>query len=112
MAEVTLRAVITDADRAAVAGLRVSPEQQQIVATVEKSLTEVDADSALTAFAVYDASQLGLPNPERPPVGFAVTEVVASVGFVLRLLIDEQHQGRGYGRAALSELIRRLLLDP
>jgi diamine N-acetyltransferase len=83
-----------------------------MVASVEKSLSEVDADPALTAFAIYDASQRGLPDPEQAPVGFAVSEVVASVGFVLRLLIDERHQHRGYGRGAMAEVVRRLQMNP
>jgi diamine N-acetyltransferase len=72
----------------------------------------VDANDALTAFAVYDVSQLGLPEPDQEPVGFAVTEVVASVGFILRVLIDFDHQGMGYGRALMTELVRRLRLVP
>jgi diamine N-acetyltransferase len=34
------------------------------------------------------------------------------VGFILRLLVDEAHQRRGYGRALLHELLRRFRLDP
>jgi diamine N-acetyltransferase len=97
---------------ASVLALRVAPDQQHLVASFEKSRDEVGADPALTAFAVYDGSQLGLPDPAEPPVGFAVTEVVASVGFVLRLLIDQHHQHAGHGRAALAELVRRLRLNP
>lgn len=75
-------------------------------------MAEVDANDALTPFAIYDGSQLGLPEPDRAPIGFAVIEVVASVGFVLRLLFDADSQGRALGRAALSELVRRLRLNP
>lgn len=107
-----MRRITTTAQRATVRQLTVAPEQQGMVAGVEKSLAEVDSDPALTAFAIYDESQRGLPEPNQSPVGFAVSEVVASVGFVLRLLIDEHHQHRGYGRAALAELVRRLRLHP
>ncbi len=99
-------------DWASVLTLRAAPDQQHLIATVEKSRTEVDANPTLTAFAIFDGSQLGLPDPEEPPVGFAVTEVVASVGFVLRLLIGEQNQHKGYGRAAMAALVRRLRMDP
>lgn len=111
MRKVTLRRV----DRQTFDGvLEVMPrdDQRQLVASVELSLAEVDANDALTPFAIYDGSQLGLPEPDRAPIGFAVIEVVASVGFVLRLLIDADSQGRGLGRAALSELVRRLRLNP
>lgn len=111
MHDVTLRR-LAPSDRLGVLALRPAPGQQHLVASVEKSLSEVDADVALTAFAIYDGSQLGLPEPEEPPVGFAVTEVVASVGFVLRLLIGEEHQQKGYGRTALTELVRRLRMNP
>ena len=111
MPKVTLRR-LTGPDYEPVMALRPRPEQDHLVASVQTSLAEVDANDALTAFAVYDESQLGLPEPDRPPVGFAVTEVVASVGFILRLLIDAEHQRHGYGRAAMAELVRRLRLDP
>lgn len=109
--EVTLRR-LAPADYATVLNLRAAPEQQHLVASVKKSLAEVDADHALTAFAIYDGSQLGLPEPNQSPVGFAVIEVVASVGFVLRLLVGQEHQQRGYGRAAMIELVRRLRMNP
>ncbi|MFC5177737.1 GNAT family N-acetyltransferase [Nocardioides taihuensis] len=111
MTEVNLRR-LGPGDWASVLTLRAAPEQQHLIATVEKSLAEVDVNPALTAFAIYDGSQLGLPDPKAPPVGFAVTEVVASVGFILRLLIGEQHQHQGYGRASMVELVRRLRMDP
>lgn len=103
---------LAPADHTSVLNLRVAPEQQHLVASVEKSLAEVDADHALTAFAIYDGSQLGLPEPNQSPVGFAVIEVVASVGFVLRLLVGQEHQQKGYGKATMIELVRRLRLDP
>lgn len=112
MSGVTLRRIADDAARAEVRRLGVAPEQLGLVATVEKSLSDVDGNPTLTAFAIYEASQQGLPEPTQAPVGFAVSEVVASVGFVLRLLIDAQHQGQGYGTAAMAELVRRLRLDP
>ena len=108
---VTLRRV-GEGDHHGLEALQVRENQRHLVADVATSLSQVAADPALTAFAVYDESQRGLPTPQGAPVGFAVTEVVASVGFILRLLIDAEHQGRGFGRAALLELIRRLGLDP
>jgi diamine N-acetyltransferase len=39
-------------------------------------------------------------------------EVDCGVGLILRLMIDRKHQRRGYGRAALVEIIRRLRLEP
>jgi diamine N-acetyltransferase len=99
---VTLRPV-DDVNRADVLALRVTPEQQRFVATVEKSLAEVAADDALTAYAVHAGS-----GPDGDLVGLAVTEVRDGVGFVLRVLVDAGHQGRGYGRDLVVELVRRL----
>ncbi len=111
MDKVTLRR-LASMDRSSVLGIRPREDQLHLVASVEASLAEVDADDNLTPYAIFDASQRGLPDPARSPVGFAVTEVVASVGFILRLVIDADHQRLGYGRAAMTEVARRLRLDP
>ena len=39
-------------------------------------------------------------------------ELVAGVGFIMRLMISHEHQRRGYGHAAMVEVIRRLRLHP
>ena len=39
-------------------------------------------------------------------------EVVAGVGFILRLMIDRDAQGQGYGRSTVIEVMRRLRLSP
>lgn len=39
-------------------------------------------------------------------------ELTDAVGFILRLMIDEKFQRKGYGRAAMLEVIRRLKLYP
>lgn len=115
MTEVTLRplrAGTSEDVRDAVRALRVAATQQSLVASVEKSLAQVAEDPALTAYAAYDGAQRGLDVPPERPVGFAVTEVRGGVGFILRVLIDEAEQGRGYGRALMLELVRRLRLQP
>ena len=111
MRTVTLRPVDGD-NRRAILRLRVAPAQMHLVADVETSLAEVDADPSMTAHAAYDGSQLGLARPEQPPVGFAVTEVTAGIGFILRVMIDVDHQGRGYGRSLMTTLVRRLARLP
>ena len=45
-------------------------------------------------------------------VGFTMYEIKHSVGFILRLMVDKAHQGKGYGKAAMVEVIRRLRLNP
>ncbi len=41
-----------------------------------------------------------------------MVELAARVGFITRLMIDRAYQGQGYGRAAMTALIRRLRLSP
>ena len=67
---------------------------------------------ALVPLAVYDAAARGWERPSVPMVGFTMYELAAGVGSIMRLMIDRAHQGRGYGRAAISEVIRRLRLHP
>jgi diamine N-acetyltransferase len=45
-------------------------------------------------------------------IGFAMYQLEAGTGFILRLMIDEKHQRKGYGKAAMTEVIRRLKLCP
>ena len=39
-------------------------------------------------------------------------EIDCGVGLIIRLMIDRAHQRKGYGRAALPEIMRRLRLEP
>jgi diamine N-acetyltransferase len=79
---------------------------------VERSLAQAYAIPALVPLAVYDAAARGHETPPAAPVGFAMYEVAEGVGFVVRLLIDRRSQRRGYGRATMIEVIRRLRLIP
>jgi diamine N-acetyltransferase len=45
-------------------------------------------------------------------IGFVMYEVDVGVGFIVRVMIDRAHQRKGYGRATLLEVIRRLRLHP
>lgn len=47
-----------------------------------------------------------------PMLGFAMYEMSAGVGFILRLIIDHRFQAKGCGKAAMREVIRRLRLCP
>ena len=46
------------------------------------------------------------------PLRFTMYEIVAGVGFIMRLMIDKKYQRQGYGRATMIEVIRRLKLYP
>jgi diamine N-acetyltransferase len=112
MAGVELRDITTEADRAAALALRVGPGQDVFVASVEASF----ADALLYPEAC--ARYWTVHDPDRgAPVGFAMIsdgipeDVLAAddtlVGpyFLWRLLIDERHQRRGYGTAALDAVV-------
>jgi diamine N-acetyltransferase len=106
-----LRPVTKDSLRLCL-NLAVAPDQEQRVASVAASLAQAYVDPNLHPYAVYDARAIGYEQTDEPLIGFAVLEVAAGVGFILRLMVDAEHQGRGYGRAIMVELIRRAYLFP
>ena len=101
MSVVSLRE-ITEDNRVEVLALQVTPVQERFVGTVAKSLREADDTPEGKPWyrAIY-ADDL--------PVGFVMLswnvtpEPPRIIGpwFLWRLLIDVQHQGRGYGREAV-----------
>jgi diamine N-acetyltransferase len=101
---------ITDLNRDAVLTLRVAPEQEQFVSSVADSL--VEAAEYPHARPWYRAVLA-----DGHPVGFVMLSwncepqppEIIGPWFLWKLLIDQQYQGRGYGREILSrisELIR------
>ena len=94
---------LTDENRAAVLSLRVSPAQEQFVSSVEESLVEAAAEPGGRAiqWALYD---------DETPVGFVmISDEVDGPEyiphFLWKLLIDERHQRRGFGTAALDLVV-------
>jgi len=101
---ITLRE-ITDENRQAVTLLRVASGQDRFVDSVAESLEEAAATPEGNPWfrAVYAAEE---------PVGFVMLswDVVPQPGilgpwFLWRLLIDERHQRRGYGREAMRQIV-------
>src|SRR5262245_9955567 len=111
MSEVHLRR-ITGAIEQACVELRVGDDQVGFVATNAESLAQAKANPRLVPLAIYDRTACGYPAPHVPMIGFAMYEIDCGVGFIFRLMIDRAHQRKGYGRAALEEVIRRLRLEP
>ena len=87
----------------AVMSLRVTPDQSRFVASVRDSLR--DAEEAPDARPWYRALYA-----DNVPVGFVMLSDGIPPGnpellgpfYLWRLLIDVEHQGRGYGTAALD----------
>ena len=102
---VTLRE-ITDENRAAVLALRTTPEQERFVSTVAGSLAEATAHPEGKPWfrAVHAGDE---------PVGFVMLSWdvepqppdLHGPWFLWKLLVDARHQGRGYGR----EVVRQVL---
>ena len=94
---VELRDVTAD-NRQAVAGLRLSPGQEDLVASNAESLLEARSDPDARPRAVYAGGRV---------VGFLMYDAgepddEPREALIYRFMIDRNHQGKGYGRAALA----------
>ena len=97
---------IDDANRTAVVGLKVAPGQEQFVSSVAGSLAEAEQYRHANPWyrAVYDGDE---------PVGFVMLSwnvqpqppEILGPWFLWKLLVDERHQGRGYGREIVSKVV-------
>lgn len=79
-------------------GLKVSKEQENFVAPNSYSLLEANYEEELYPLSIYDGETM---------VGFIMydkDEETNRVG-MCRLMIDEKHQKKGYGRAAVLKLL-------
>lgn len=95
---VSLRPV-TPENEARVTALRVRPEQEVLVASNEKSLADARAYPSCKPFAIYAGES---------PVGFLmIRHDYPQPGdyYLLRLMVDAHHQGKGYAAAAMRQLL-------
>ena len=97
------RRPLSESNRQAVEGLRVSPGQEQFVSSVPDSLRE--AAEHPDARALYWAV-----HAEDRPVGFVmIADEVGSPDYIppylWKLLIDERYQRRGFGTATLDLIV-------
>ncbi len=99
-----LREITMDNFRTCI-GLRVADDQQRFVASNVYSLAEAKADGVSNPFAIYANNEM---------VGFIMYDFAPqeSRGHITRLMVDARFQGRGYGRAAMTEVIGRLKRKP
>ncbi len=97
---------ITEANRDAVLALRTTPAQEQFVSTVRYSLDEAAQNPQGNPWfrAIYANGQ---------PVGFVmlswdldpVPPDMNGPWFLWKLLIDHRHQGKGYGREVVRQVV-------
>jgi diamine N-acetyltransferase len=101
---VTLRPV-TRANWVDCIGLAVAPEQRKFVAANAVSLAQAAYEPECTPLAVY---------ADETMVGFVMYAHDQDDGnwWIYRLMTDAQHQGKGYGRAALQLAISHVRQQP
>ena len=93
--------------------LEVQAEQKNFVASNVISLAQAKADPYMVPLVIYDGKVRGrVPGSDDPMVGFTMYQVRDGVGFIVRLMIAIEHQGKGYGKATMREVIRRLKMNP
>jgi diamine N-acetyltransferase len=104
--EVTLAEVTADNWRA-VAALELDAGQQDLVADNLYSLAESKFDPDARPRAIYAGRRL---------VGFLMYDVTGAEekleASIYRFMIDRKHQGKGYGRAALSKALDEIRAIP
>jgi diamine N-acetyltransferase len=85
--------------------LSVADHQRGFVASNMFSLAEAKADGVSNPRAVYADDQM---------VGFTMYcfDPESGIGYIDRLMVAAEHQGRGYGRAAMLAVIERLQNTP
>jgi diamine N-acetyltransferase len=81
--------------------LKVAGSQEKFVAPNVMSIAQLKIYPAANAFAVYAGEEM---------VGFVMYGCDEDDGhfYLGRLMIDEKHQGKGFGRAATLEVIERM----
>src|SRR6266542_822891 len=102
---VSLQPISAENERLVIA-LRVKPGQEDLVASNEQSLRDARAYPSCKPFAIYAGETvvgfLMLRHDYPGPRDY----------YLLRLIIGAGHQGRGYGRAALRQLVHHVRTLP
>jgi diamine N-acetyltransferase len=82
--------------------LDVAPDQKHFVAPNLYSIAEAIFNPTFVPLVIY--------NETETMVGFLMhgTNPDNDERWIIRLMVDQQYQGRGYGRAAMEEIIRQL----
>ena len=99
---VSLRAITRENYRAVIR-LKVGAEQETFVADNVFSLAETWVEPSFQPLAIYHLDE---------PVGFTMYGLEESTGrwWVIRLMVDERYQARGYGRAAMQLLLQLMVV--
>ncbi len=81
--------------------LKVADGQEKFVAANLMSIAQAKIYPTINPFAVYDGDEM---------VGFVMFgfDTDDERYYLVRLMVDEKHQGKGYGRAATLEVIEQM----
>jgi diamine N-acetyltransferase len=106
---VTLRDIVTDADREAVLGLRRKPGQERYLGSMASHFEDAVEDAAACPrmWSVHDAEQgmlvgFVMISDNIPQAVLDADAEIVGPYFLWRLLIDAAYQGRGYGQATID----------
>ncbi|MCK6479288.1 MAG: GNAT family N-acetyltransferase [Planctomycetes bacterium] len=101
---VALRPVTRETFRA-VAALRVRPDQEGFVAANAYSIAQASFHPTYRCLGVHAG---------EPAVGFVLLGTDEETGerWLVRIMVDREHQGKGYGRAALAAALEEFRRDP
>ncbi|MER8655649.1 GNAT family N-acetyltransferase [Mesorhizobium sp. M0847] len=93
---------VTAANRAVVAALELAPDQMDFVASNAESLDEAESDGDARPRVVMAGDRV---------VGFLMYEAPQDddEARIYRFMIDRVHQGQGYGKAALREVLDEIM---
>jgi diamine N-acetyltransferase len=91
---------VTGANRALVAALELAPDQMDFVASNAESLDEAETDEDARPRAVMAGDRV---------IGFLMYEADDDEARIYRFMIDRAHQGKGYGKAALREVLDEIM---
>lgn len=95
---------VTSENREQVEALKTAPGQEGFIESVSECMKEADKRKCWRPVGIYDGSKL---------VGFAMygffwEYLPFGRVWMDRLLIDQNHQGKGYGKEALIKLLEQL----
>ncbi len=98
--EITLREITPENFKECI-NLKVSESQKNFIASNVYSIAQSKIYPAYNTFAVYSGDEM---------VGFVMFGLDTDDRrfYLCRLMMDEKHQGRGFGKAATLEVIERL----
>jgi len=110
MASVQLHDIVSEDDVEAVMGLRRGPGQDRYLGSRISHFEDAIADARARPrmWAIKDGEQLVgfvMISDGIPADTLAADDDIVGPYFLWRLLIDERHQGRGYGRATIDAVV-------